>query len=631
MIKIDYQSVIGNRVDTALNQQSLENDHKPALVTLVFADVLSSDAVLPCSVEAHQNFSVALVAPEAAPLTSCPPWQLRSYWRAPDFDPEWAAVRTASESIRTKRWIVKSTGSPTIQYSGNLDLDRTLSNGIPRFNHIRGFHNPLKTNYILLIIALSIGLHGYLFLNQSSKPNKDSPQIFKQRSEKTVKKSPKPTLTHEAPSLPVKPTPKKSEDKRTSEMTDQELVSMTLRGKIPGHGLEKLLSNDLDRAIRVRRIVMSQTTRSNLHESKLPYENYDWGRVSGACCENVVGYVPIPVGMAGPLVIDGKKYAIPMATTEGTLVASTSRGCKAINQGGGAVTVLTSDGMTRGPCVGFETLARAGAAKSWLESEAGQDTMRKAFDSTSRYARLQSIKVGMAGNQLFLRFKASTGDAMGMNMMSKGVEHALKVMTTAGFSDMTIVSLSGNYCTDKKASALNWIEGRGKSVAAEAIIPAEVVRTVLKTDVDSLVGLNTSKNLVGSAMAGSIGGFNAHAANIVAAVFLATGQDVAQVVEGANCITMMRNLGGSLQISVSMPSLEVGTVGGGTILEPQGAMLDALGVRGADAASPGDNARQLARIIAAAVLAGELSLCSALASGHLVNAHMQHNRSSPGS
>lgn len=129
---------------------------------------------------------------------------------------------------------------------------------------------------------------------------------------------------------------------------------------------------------------------------------------------------------------------------------------------------------------------------------------------------------------------------MGMNMISKGVEYALNFMASAGFDDMEILSVSGNMCTDKKAAAINWINGRGKSVVAEAVIPADIVRTVLKCDVDGLVELNIAKNLVGSALAGAMGGFNAHAANIVAAVFLATGQDPAQVVESANCITLMK-------------------------------------------------------------------------------------------
>ena len=150
------------------------------------------------------------------------------------------------------------------------------------------------------------------------------------------------------------------------------------------------------------------------------------------------------------------------------------------------------------------------------------------------------MKTALAGTNLYIRFKTTTGDAMGMNMISKGVEHALSVMSGEGFEDMSIVSVSGNYCIDKKAAAINWSDGRGKSIVAEAIIPGDVVKSVLKSDVDSLVELNVSKNLVGSAMAGSIGGFNAHAANIVAAIFLATGQDPAQVVESANCITTMK-------------------------------------------------------------------------------------------
>ncbi|KAI2618938.1 3-hydroxy-3-methylglutaryl-CoA reductase [Hypomontagnella submonticulosa] len=423
-------------------------------------------------------------------------------------------------------------------------------------------------------------------------------------------------------------------EKRVPEMSDEDIVAMSLKGKIPGYALERTLK-DCTRAVKVRRSIISRTRVTAeltglLERSGLPYERYNWEQVLGACCENVIGYMPIPVGVAGPLVIDGQSYFIPMATTEGVLVASASRGCKAINSGGGAVTVLTSDGMTRGPCVQFETLERAGAAKLWIDSEAGQSLMKKAFDSTSRFARLQTMKTALAGTNLFIRFKTTTGDAMGMNMISKGVEHALNVMATeGGFEDMNIISVSGNYCIDKKASAINWIDGRGKGVVAEAIIPADVVKAVLKSDVDSLVELNTSKNFIGSAMAGAVGGFNAHAANIVAAIFIATGQDPAQVVESANCITIMKNLRGSLQISVSMPSIEVGTIGGGTILEPQGAMLDLLGVRGPHPTNPGDNARRLARIVGAAVLAGELSLCSALAAGHLVRAHMAHNRSAP--
>ena len=343
-------------------------------------------------------------------------------------------------------------------------------------------------------------------------------------------------------------------DKKAALLNDAELSDLATRGKIPGYALEKTLENtqvmtrlaSLTRAVKIRRTLVSRTkatadNSSLLEVSKLPYRDYNYENVHGACCENVVGYMPIPVGVAGPMVIDGQAYYLPMATTEGVLVASTNRGCKAINAAGGATTVLTGDGMTRGPCVGFQTLARAGAAKLWLDSEEGQKIMRRAFNSTSRFARLQSLKTALAGTYLYIRFKTTTGDAMGMNMISKGVECALKVMANdSGFDDMSIISVSGNYCTDKKPASINWIDGRGKSVVAEAIIPGEVIRSVLKSDVNALVELNTSKNLIGSAMAGSIGGFNAHASNIVTAIFLATGQDPAQNIESANCITTMR-------------------------------------------------------------------------------------------
>lgn len=418
--------------------------------------------------------------------------------------------------------------------------------------------------------------------------------------------------------------------KLRDECNDSEVVALVTHGKMPLYALEKHLG-DTTRAVIIRRRAIAQLAKApGVTTDRVPWKLYDYDRVFGACCENVIGYIPLPLGIAGPLIIDGVPYHIPMATTEGCLVASATRGCKAINAGGGVETVLTTDGMTRGPCVRFNSLTRAGAAKRWLDSDEGQKTIKAAFNSTSRFARLQHARTALAGTLLFIRFKTTTGDAMGMNMISKGVEHVLKYMQEeCGFEDMDIISLSGNYCTDKKPAAINWIEGRGKSVVASATIPSEVVKKVLKSDVDALVKLNIDKNLVGSAMAGSIGGCNAQAANLVTALYLATGQDPAQNVESSNCITLMEKMNnGDLCISVSMPSIEVGTIGGGTILEPQGAMLDLLGVRGPNREHPGENARQLAKIVASIVLAAELSLCSALAAGHLVRAHMQHNRNS---
>ncbi len=447
---------------------------------------------------------------------------------------------------------------------------------------LKSLEDPVLSKWIIVAFTMSLVLNGYLFnaarwsIKEPRAPEDHAaeavPAIADSRAIHKEAEQPTPAETNRdhANGYVPEPTDVKHEhttevrsvaeceqmlrDRKAAELSDVELSDLTVRGKIPGYALEKTLENpnimsrlaSLTRAVKIRRALVSRTpatsqTSTLLERSKLPYMNYNYENVHGACCENVIGYMPIPVGVAGPLIIDGQQYYIPMATTEGVLVASTNRGCKAINAAGGAVTVLTGDGMTRGPCVGFQTLARAGAAKLWLDSEEGQKTMKRAFNSTSRFARLQSMKTAMAGTYLYIRFKTTTGDAMGMNMISKGVEYALKVMAEeSGFEDMSIISVSGNFCTDKKAAAINWIDGRGKSVVAEAIIPGDIVRSVLKSDVNALIELNTSKNLIGSAMAGSIGGFNAHAANIVTALFLATGQDPAQNVESSNCITVMR-------------------------------------------------------------------------------------------
>lgn len=424
------------------------------------------------------------------------------------------------------------------------------------------------------------------------------------------------------------------------ELSNSELALLVEKGHIQGYALEKLLG-DYTRAVKVRRIVISKSIgKDHVLEGiqaqgadgpVLPVDHYDFSKVHGQCCENVVGYVPIPVGVAGPFLINDKSYQVPMATTEGALIASTARGCKAINAGGGAKVVLVNDGMSRGPVIEFPSVILAGECRSWLESEMGFEEIRKEFESTSRFARLRKLKMANAGKLLFVRFVTTTGDAMGMNMISKGCEKALAVIETK-FPDARVIAVSGNYCTDKKPAAINWIEGRGKSVVAEAVIPGEVVRSVLKTTVHDLVKLNTSKNLIGSAMAGSVGGFNAHAANILTAIYLATGQDPAQNVESSQCITLMEpvNDGRDLHVSCSMPCIEVGTVGGGTILPPQASCLELLGVRGPHPENPGANAAQLARIIAATVMAGELSLCSALAAGHLVRAHMALGRHAAG-
>lgn len=413
-------------------------------------------------------------------------------------------------------------------------------------------------------------------------------------------------------------------------VSDREILNLIKSRRIATHKLELLLGN-MERGVQIRRqaLAVSEKADSNIADAlrRIPYRSFDYNKVYGACCENVIGYTQVPLGYAGPLLVDGKSYYVPIATTEGCLVASINRGCSALTTG--VHTELTADGMSRGPVVRFAGVRRAAQLARWMKEQDNFNILKKSFDATSRFGRLESVKCRIAGRLLFIRFCARTGDAMGMNMVSKGTEAALNAVKQL-FPDMEVVSLSGNFCTDKKPAAVNWLGGRGKSVVCEAIVPASVLKNKLRTTAVKLKDLNQVKNGIGSAIAGSIGGFNAQAANVVAALYIACGQDPAQVVEGCNCMTLMETCGpedDDLHISCTMPAIEVGTVGGGTILPTQSACLDMLGLRGANPEIAGGNAIQLARIVCATVLAGELSLMAALATKQLVESHMRHNRS----
>uniref|UniRef100_A0A8C4ZKN1 3-hydroxy-3-methylglutaryl-coenzyme A reductase n=1 Tax=Gadus morhua TaxID=8049 RepID=A0A8C4ZKN1_GADMO len=357
-------------------------------------------------------------------------------------------------------------------------------------------------------------------------------------------------------------------------LSDAEVQKLVTSRDILAYRLEVVLQ-DAERGVAIRRDMLSSRLPVPNALDRLPFRHYDYSKLSGGCSSRVL-----------------------------------------------------SDGMTRGPVVRLASACRAAEVKAWLETTDGFCGMKEAFDQTSRFARLEKLHVGLAGRNLYIRFQSQTGDAMGMNMLSKGTEQALQSLQQQ-YPDVEVLSVSGNYCTDKKPAAINWILGRGKAAVCEATIPARVVREVLKTSTAALVDLNINKNLVGSVMAGSIGGFNAHAANIVAAIYIACGQDPAQTVGSSNCITQMEASGPGgedLYISCTMPSIELGTVGGGTNLPPQQACLQMLGVQGSSPGHPGENARQLARVVCGAVLAGELSLMAALAAGHLVKSHMTHNR-----
>jgi hydroxymethylglutaryl-CoA reductase (NADPH) len=374
----------------------------------------------------------------------------------------------------------------------------------------------------------------------------------------------------------------------------------------------------------VRRLFLEEIRGVSL--SSIGSTIIDFEDVVGRNIENPIGAVQIPLGVVGPLRIVGEHasgdFYVPLATSEGALVASISRGAKAITMSGGAFAVVYRDGMTRAPLFRTPSARRAVDLVRWVMDS--YEAIKREAESTTRYGKLISIEPYVAGNNVWLRFRFTTGDAMGMNMVTIAVDRASKYIVE-NFGDVELVALSGNMCTDKKPAYINAILGRGKSVVAEAIIRRDVVEGVLKASVDDMVDVNNRKNLLGTSLAGGIG-LNAHVANVIAAIFIATGQDAAQVVESSIAYTWMeKTRDGDLYASVTLPSLEVGTVGGGTWLPTQREALSLLGVFG-PGDPPGVNAIKFAEIVASTALAGEINLVAALASDQLAKAHERLGR-----
>lgn len=352
-------------------------------------------------------------------------------------------------------------------------------------------------------------------------------------------------------------------------------------------------------------------------------------------CENMIGVAQLPLGIAGPvkvkrLKLEVQNYYIPLATTEGALVASVNRGCKAITQSGGATVDSYKVGSTRGPVFKVKGLAENDRLNSYLEKNI--TLLQKIAASTSNHLKLKNIFSRGLGRYRYVRFVFDTADAMGMNMATIAAEKLCRFIEKE--TGANCISVAGNYDTDKKPSWLNAIEGRGYKVWAEALIPGEIVKNILKTTPQRLYEVWLSKCMIGSAMSGSMA-FNAHYANILSAIFIACGQDPAHVAECSVGVTTAElvtnnqltnspiNQFCDLYISIYLPDLMMGTVGGGTGLSTQKEALSILGVAGGDKT---DISSKLAQITGAAVLAGELSLLSSLAEGSLARAHEKLGR-----
>ena len=412
--------------------------------------------------------------------------------------------------------------------------------------------------------------------------------------------------------------PKCEKDKK---MEDQELVDKIVKGEVKFHDVEKHV--DARKATELRRRALEVLIGKKLQN--IGVFSIDIKRAMKANIENFIGVAQVPMGIAGPVQVRGDfakgLYPIPLATTEGALVASVNRGCTAINKSSGAISFVMHDGMARAPVLKAQNISHAREALKIIKRS--KDKLKEIVESTSRFLKLEEIQTWIIGRNLFVRFVYKTGDAMGMNMTTIATDKAIKFLEVE--SGLKSVALSGNICVDKKSSSLNLLLGRGKTVISEVVLTRKVIKDVLKTSPKVMADIVYRKCLIGSALASSYG-FNAQFANVIAAVFIATGQDAAHVVEGSQGFTTAELTDeGDLLFSVTIPSLLVGTVGGGTALGTQKEALEIIGVHGAGE-PPGSNASKFAEIVGAAVLAGEISLIGALGAKHLAEAHVKLNR-----
>lgn len=336
--------------------------------------------------------------------------------------------------------------------------------------------------------------------------------------------------------------------------------------------------------------------------------------------ESFTGVAQVPIGIAGPLVVHGEhaegEFLIPLATTEGTLVASYNRGIEVLNRSGGVTCTVSADRMQRAPVFIFDSAREARDFAGWVQDRF--EDLRRVADATSRVGRLQRIESYLAHRFAFLRFDYTTGDAAGQNMVGKATMAACEWIK-ANHAAVRHYFLDSHFGTDKKVSYVNSLRTRGKRVTAEVTIPRAVLQErlhVTPTEVRYWAGIGS----IGSHIAGAMNN-GLHAANAVAAMFIATGQDVANVVEASAAATYVEETpAGDLYAAITIPSLIVATHGGGTHLATQRECLEILGCYGSD------RAQKLAEIIAGVALAGELSLGAAICTKEWVSAHERFGR-----
>jgi hydroxymethylglutaryl-CoA reductase (NADPH) len=336
--------------------------------------------------------------------------------------------------------------------------------------------------------------------------------------------------------------------------------------------------------------------------------------------EQFIGVAQVPIGIAGPLLVDGEhaqgEFYVPLATAEGTLVASYNRGMRLLREAGGVKTTVLDDAMQRAPAFVFPSAREARAFGEWLDEHF--DEIKAAAESTTRAGRLRDIEQYSASRILFTRFNYTTGDAAGQNLTGKATAAAC-AWIHGQYPGIERFFLESNFATDKKSSQVNMLRTRGKRVVAEATIPSRLFEQVMRSSSEVMFAARQVSNL-GGFMSG-VNNNGAHSANGITALFIATGQDVANVAESSAAFVHAElRPSGDYYYSVTIPSLIVATHGGGTGLATQRECLELLGCAGKG------NVRKLAEIVAATVLCGELSLGSAIVAEEWVAAHDLYGR-----
>lgn len=406
-------------------------------------------------------------------------------------------------------------------------------------------------------------------------------------------------------------------------MNINNIIDKLERHEIKLHELESELS--IEDAAQVRKAYLEFKTGKSL--TSLSKYNFDLKNIYKRNCENVIGGVSIPVGIAGPIRVNGQnsngEYFVPIATTEGALIASINRGCKIISLAGGAYSIIELKGISRAPILKVNNIQEAKELKDWIKSHF--DQLKDIAEKTSEHICLLDTKTYSNGKYVWLRINYDTQDAMGMNMAVVATQEIVKYIE-AQLKNVKTVALSGNVCVDKKPAAINIIEGRGKILETEVTLSKELVEKHLKTTVSKMIEVNKSKIWIGGHMSGSLG-FNAHIANMIAGIFIATGQDIAHVVDASTSSVNMDYDGEDLYVNLRIPALNIGTVGGGTELPSQKECQEILtyDVTNRDNSKFNKTAR-MAEIIGAAVLAGEISLHAAFSSSSFVCAHKNLGR-----